>query len=273
MKRKIILPAILLLAAFLPLNAQPAVTVRKQTDEAGLRRQSFDKVWNTINEKHYDKTFGGVDWQKMREIYEPKAMAAKTTNEFHAVLRQMLGELKLSHFGVYSRPSQLEEIKATNGIIGVQIKMIDRQAVISRVEKDSTAEKAGLKTGFVIEKIDGKRVAEILAPLEKNLSERAPNEKVKLIYREKFIMSFIDGKLETAVKIEILDGKNQTQTFEIKRYRVQNEMSEAIGNFPPQEVIFESKLLDGNIGYISFNMWVIPQMPKIRAAIREFAAS
>ena len=26
-----------------------------------VRQDTFDKVWNTINEKHYDPTFGGVD--------------------------------------------------------------------------------------------------------------------------------------------------------------------------------------------------------------------
>ena len=48
-------------------------------------------------------------------------------------------------------------------------------------------------------------------------------------------------------------------------------MSEAVGNFPAQPVIFEAKRLDGNIGYIRFNMWIIPQMAKIRAAVKEFS--
>jgi carboxyl-terminal processing protease len=44
-------------------------------------------------------------------------------------------------------------------------------------------------------------------------------------------------------------------------------MSEALGNFPPQAVVFESKIFDAsNVGYIRFNMWVMPQMAKIREA-------
>ena len=38
--------------------------------------------------------------------------------------------------------------------------------MITRVEKDSTAEKAGVQNGFIIEKINGKTIAELLAPLE-----------------------------------------------------------------------------------------------------------
>src|SRR5688572_11094098 len=66
-----------------------------------VRQDSFDKVWDTINEKHYDPTFGGVDWIHIRELYLPKAKAAKSDQDFHNVLRQMLGELKLSHFNIY----------------------------------------------------------------------------------------------------------------------------------------------------------------------------
>lgn len=272
MKQKTILCLALMLSAFMHLNAQTAaVNAEPEMSEAELRRQSFEKVWNTINENHYDKTFGGVDWKKIREIYEPKAMAAKNRGEFHAVLSQMLGELKLSHFGVFAREAQIQTNQTSGGIIGIELKMIEGRAVISRVEKDTTAEKARLKTGFVIEKIDGKPVSEILASLDKRLAAGRYNEQSKNIYRERTLLSSIEGKPETIVRLEVLNEKNQAQSFDVKRFAAKNAMSEAVGNFPPQEVIFEAKRLEGNIGYIRFNMWVIPQMPKIRAAVREFA--
>ncbi len=273
MKQKIIFCLAVMLLTFLPSKAQTAVltTEKAKTDETELRRQSFDKVWNTVNENHFDLTFGGVDWKKMREIYQPKAMSAKTRNGFHDVLRQMLGELKLSHFGVFSAESQIETGEFSGGIIGIELKIIDKEAVVSRVEKNSTAEKAGLKTGFVVRKIGDKSTAELLAPLEKYLAERETNERLKQIYRERTLGNLIGGKPESLAKIEVLNNKNQAQVFSIRRYAVKNEMSEAMGNFPPQEVTFESKKLDDNIGYIRFNMWLIPQMPKIRAAVREFA--
>jgi carboxyl-terminal processing protease len=272
MKQKIILLAILF-AAFLPLKAQTAALSDNQpkVDGVQLRRQSFDKVWNIINEKHYDKTFGGVDWQKMREIYEPKAMAAKTLNEFHAVLRQMLGELKLSHFGIFPQNAQVQANQSGGGITGIEIKMIDGQPLICRIEKDSTAEKAGLKACFTIKKIDGKSIETILAPLEKIISERTQNERVKMIYRERTVAFYLDGKPETSAQIEVLNTKNEPQIFDVRRYAGKAEMSEAVGNFPAQEVVFEAKRLESDIGYIRFNVWVVPQMPKIRQAIRDFA--
>jgi carboxyl-terminal processing protease len=270
MQLKIILAFAFMLAAFLPIEAQTAATEKPKIDRTELRRQTFETVWKTVNEKHYDPTFGGVDWLKMREIYEPKAMSAQTDAQFYNVLRQMLNELKLSHFSVYEQTSQAEAVERGDGVIGIELKMIEGKAVVVRVEKGSTAEAAGLKNGFGIEKINGKAVSEILAPLEKNLTAQGQNERVKNLYFERTLMSAIGGKPDTIAALETLNAKNESQIFSAKRYAAKSEMSEALGNFPPQEVVFESKRLEGNVGYIRFNIWVIPQMPKIRAAVREF---
>ena len=275
MKRKLILLAVLLLAAFLPVCAQTAAVTAKTADETELRRQSFEKVWNTVNENHYDRSFGGVDWKKMREIYEPKAMAAKTPNEFYAVLRQMLAELKLSHFGIFPQSAAVTgaTAQASGAVTGIALKIVDGQFVIYRIEKGSNADKAGLKTGFIIRKIDGKTVEQLLAPLEKTMPERTSNERVKLTYRERTLAYFLEGAPGSVAQIEVLNAKNEPQIFAVKRYAAKTEMSEAVGNFPAQEVVFESRLLNGNVGYIRFNMWVIPQMPKIRQAVRDFAGA
>jgi carboxyl-terminal processing protease len=277
MTKKLFFITFLLLLFCAAPNAQTTTAVSQkpaQTDAREIRRQSFEKVWTTVNEKHFDPTFGGVDWRKMREIYEPKALAAKTDAEFHAVLNQMLGELKLSHFNVIPRTASIETVQASGGTIGAELKMIDGRAVVSRVAKDSTAEKANLKTGFIIEKIDGKSAAELLAPIEKILTERNENERIIHLYQARTLERFLGGKPDSVVKIETSDGSGKTLVFDVKRYAATSEMSEAMGNFPPQEVVFESKVLNGgDIGYIRFNMWTIPQMAKIRQAVREFSGA
>ena len=48
-------------------------------------------------------------------------------------------------------------------------------------------------------------------------------------------------------------------------------MSPPMGNFPPQYMEFETKRLAGGIGYIRFNIFVIPMMEKIKTAIRQMS--
>lgn len=270
MLKKVLLLNFLLLLCSVSFNAQAPIAAKKavKPDTAAVRRQSFEKVWNTINEKHFDPTFGGVDWQKARKTYEPLAAAAKSDAEFHAILNKMLGELKLSHFAVFLPPVEAKTSETSAGATGIDLKMLDGIAVVSRIAIDSTAEKSALKTGFVIEKVNNKTTAELLAPLEKYFAGRAMPEALRRLYQERTLLNAINGNAGTSAKIEVLDGKNQTQIFNVRRVEHKAEMSLAVGNFPAQEVVFEAKRLADNVGYIRFNMWIIPQMSKIKEAIR-----
>jgi len=270
MLKKVFLLHFFILLCFLSANAQAPVAAQKTVtpDASDIRQQSFEKVWNTINEKHFDPTFGGVDWQKTRENYEPLALATKSDAELHAILNKMLRELKLSHFAVFMPPAETKTAKSSAGVIGIELKMLDNLAVISQVQIGSTAAQSGLETGFAVRKIGGKTIAGLLTPLEKSFSNRTLPEAQKKLYRERILLAYINGDAGTQAKIEVLNGKNQPQVFNIARVEHKSEMSLAVGNFPAQEVIFETKRLPNNIGYIRFNMWVMPQMSKIREAVR-----
>ena len=126
------------------------------------------------------------------------------------------------------------QISATSfgeGEIGIEIQLIDGQAVITRVDPDSTADKAGLKTGFIIEKIDGKTIEEILKPLNEKLSTRRDTEPKKMLYRERTVMTAISGKAESTVNIEATDGQNKKQIFNIRAHRIQRRNVAAARKF------------------------------------------
>ena len=263
MKRYFFLHILILFLAFFSVQAQ----TDSNSEQAKIRLETFEKVWTTVNEKHFDPAFGGIDWKKIGEDYKPRALAAKSDAEFYAVLQAMLGELNQSHFGIIPPDAELSATSFGEGEIGIEIQLIDGQAVITRVDLGSTADKAGLKTGFVIEKIDGKTIEEILKPLNEKLSTRPDTEPKKMLYRERTVMTAISGKAESTVTVEAADGQNKKQIFNIQRIAYKGEMSPPLGNFPPQQVVFESRILPENVGYIRFNVWVIPMMPKLREAI------
>ena len=239
-----------------------------------LRRESFEKVWTTVNEKHFDPTFGGVDWKKMREIYEPKALAAKSDAEFYRVLQTMLGELGQSHFNVVPPEAQIETAnKETggNGSVGIELKRIDGKAVVFRVRADSPAAKQGVKPGFAILKIADKTLEEILSPINAALVKRRETENQKQFTRERVLERFLDGAPGSTVKIEVLNEKDERQMLTLQRAVEKLEYSLPIGNFPSQPVEFEKRRLENGVGYIRFNIWVMPQLAKIREALKTMA--
>ncbi len=254
--------------------AQATVAVATGLDEGATRRTAaFEKVWNTINERHYDPTFGGVDWQGVRTKYEPLARKAETDDVLHALLRQMLGELKLSHFGIFPKGLSADEMAKAIGTVGIDIVYFDGAAVVDRVELGSAAAKAGIVPGFILTKIEERSVRSIVDEFDATQRGRSLTEAMRTVYRERLLESRLNGKPGTSLDAEFADAKHAAVKVKLSRTEFRGEMSQPFGNFPPQPVIFESRLIDGNIGYIRFNMWIVPQMAKLREAVREFSGA
>ncbi|MGH9832390.1 MAG: S41 family peptidase [Blastocatellia bacterium] len=234
-----------------------------------IRQQTFDIVWRTVKEKHFDPTFGAVDWDKVREKYAPRAAAAKSDQELYRALQEMLSELRQSHFNIIPPEAVIPEDQKepSNGGIGVDLRLVDGAAVITRVEPDSSAAKAGLRPGFVIKQIDDKTVEQIVESLAKS----ADREELKNARATRRILAATGGDPGTTVKIVYLDGQDRKSIATITREKLKGELSPKLGNFPPQYTEFEARRLPGDIGYIRFNVFVIPVMEKVKAAIREFS--
>jgi carboxyl-terminal processing protease len=89
------------------------------------------------------------------------------------------------------------------------------------------------------------------------------------LYTERRLMGQVKGKPGTSVQLEYLDAQDRPHSASLVREAQKGEMSPALGNFPAQYTEFEAKRLADNIGYIRFNIFVMPVMPRVRAAIRE----
>lgn len=249
----------------------PAQVLRSSASAApapapSARQESFDIVWRTVRDKHFDPTLGGLDWNKVREQYEPRAQAAKTDNEFYDVLRQMLGELHQSHFNIIPPEAivQDDSPEPKAGGIGIDLRLIDGQAAITRVDSNSKAAMAGLRPGFAITKIDDSTTEKVIESFAR--SKESPAITTLRITRA--LLARVGGDPETTVRISYLDQLNQPHDVSIVRERLKGEMSPRFGNFPPQYTEFESKRVAGGIGYIRFNVFVVSLTDRVRAAIR-----
>jgi carboxyl-terminal processing protease len=263
--------AVLLLLLCLSATAQAGYTAQSVAGgvapaASDVRQQTFDIVWRTVKEKHFDPKLGGVDWDKVREQYAPRAASAKTDSEFYEVLRQMLGELHQSHFNIIAPEDivQDDSPEPKGGSIGIDLRLVDGRAVVTRVEPGSKAAVAGLRTGFVIDKVDDTTVEQVIATFAKSKESQA----ITKLRITRALLGRINGAPETTVRITYLDERDQPHEVIVARERLKGEMSPRFGNFPPQYTEFEAKRLSGGIGYIRFNVFVISVMERIRAAIR-----
>ncbi|HVF28492.1 MAG TPA: S41 family peptidase [Pyrinomonadaceae bacterium] len=252
-----------------PPAARSSATVAASTNAAQLRQETLDVVWRTVNETHYDPTFGGVDWDKVRAKYAPRVAAAKSDGEFYGLLRQMVEELRLSHFVIYP-PGAFDRADANSaagsGDVGIDVRVIEGQAIVVRVRPQSAAGRNGvIRPGFIISKIDDTPVA----PLLEKLMRSGDSSQPKTFYTTAAVMRRLNGTPGSTVRLTYIDEQERERTVTLQRAAHTGEMSPPFGNFPSLPVEFEVKRLQGGVGYIRFNIFLVPLMEQIRAGVRE----
>jgi carboxyl-terminal processing protease len=248
----------------------PVAAPSGETRDA-IRQQTFEIVWRTVKEKHFDPAMVGADWDKALENYAPRAAAVKSDRELYLLLQEMLGLLRQSHFNIIPPESLTpdDQDETSSGGVGVDLRLIGGAPTITRAEPDSSASRAGLRPGFQIKQVGEKPVGEILAAFAKS-SERTGIEYIRMT---RAVLAAINGDPGSQVKIVYLDDQDRTRETTLMRERLKGELSPRFGNFPPQYTEFETKRIansSGYIGYIRFNIFTAPVIKKLNAAITGF---
>ena len=119
------------------------------------KRDAFDNVWNTVNDKYYDAKLNGVNWQAVRATYEPQVLNAPSDDRYWELLDKMTGELKDSHTRVQS-PKQVEQQRNQEmHSLGLGFLEMNGLLVVTSVHAESDPWWAGVRAGMTIKTIDG----------------------------------------------------------------------------------------------------------------------
>ena len=61
---------------------------------------SFDMIWETVRDVHYDPNLNGADWEGLRVALRPRVEAARSDREARDAMMELLRGLGQSHFAV-----------------------------------------------------------------------------------------------------------------------------------------------------------------------------
>ena len=168
-KLKRILPALcaaVCLFAAAPLT-RPTVHADAPRAEYAATREGrlrvFDEVWEQVRLRYFDPEMRGVDWQEMRRELRPRAADARGEAELYALLRRMLGHLRDPHTRVYA-PGEGDDWRVQRYVsAGVAVRELRGRFVVTDVERDSEASRAGLRAGDEVLRVEGQPAAAIVA--------------------------------------------------------------------------------------------------------------
>ncbi len=169
--------------------------------------ESFEVVWKTIRDKHFDPKLGGLDWQAVHDTLRPKVEAATTMKDARAVMSEAIERLHQTHFGII--PAELYEgLENPNegpGEVGLDVRLIDGRAVVSAVAEGRPARRAGVKTGWVVDKIDGKPVSQLLKTAEAAYAHTG----MVAAYQTWAVLSRLHGAVGSKIAVDFLDDKDK----------------------------------------------------------------
>ncbi|MFO0872620.1 MAG: S41 family peptidase [Phycisphaerales bacterium] len=295
-----------------PPSLPPAATAELRGSE------TFDAVWTIVRDTHFDPTLGGVDWEAVKVELAPKAASAASRGELRDVLMAMLGRLGQSHFSIL--PAELRAgredagVDATatgpragvqpgpgsassapvasddnhreggDGTLGLDVRLVDGAAVVIAVEPGTPADRAGIRTGWIVERVDGRTVADEVAKVPAEL-----NGSWRTFHMNQVASELVSGEVGATVHLRLRNGADEVveidavfappagevvQLGDLPTFHARNEAR----SITPRE--FEQALGDAaargerhgarEIGLIGFNIWMIPVARPFHEAVDRF---
>jgi carboxyl-terminal processing protease len=267
-------------------------------EETALQVESFEYVWRTIRDKYWDPEMGGLDWQAVHDELRPRIESAGNSEEAREVLREMIARLGKSHFSIIpaSYYGELRRTKPTRGegesvtqegssesetseevggsgvggLPGLELRVVDHQPLVVSVEPGSPAEASGVTPGWILLKVSGVMVA----PLIRQTVATYEDSTLLQHYSVETLESLVEGRVGSSLTMEFLDGSNQIRELSVERTVPRGHIA-PFGNFPGLRLWFESKKLEGRIGYLAFSAFLDPVylMKAFEDAVRSFMDS
>jgi carboxyl-terminal processing protease len=239
-------------AAFLLVLLSAPTLAQLTPEQKQANLASFETVWTTIRDKHWEQNPGGLDWVAIHQEYRPKMEATASTDAARAVIREMLGRLKQTHFAIFPAPvyQVLDASGGGDGWPGFEVHVLSGRVIVTDAgtpQGGGGVKPGDIKLGWEVLQANGADLPPLVAQLQ---ADPAIHE----LQLERAVAARLAGPVNAVRPMLFADETNARTSREVRLIPPRGEFS-GFGNLPPQPVWFESKRL-GNSGYIRFNVFL-----------------
>jgi carboxyl-terminal processing protease len=218
--------------------------------------ESFEYVWKTVRDKHWQKNPAGLDWHSVHAELRPAVEKADDREAARAIMRQMLERLHQTHFAVI--PGDLYDLpgnttpKAGEITAGMDVRVVDHKALVTVVEPGAGAAKAQVERGWEIVKIQN----EDLAPLVEKAEAAHQGSSLAELQLSRMVLRLLEGDPGQHIDVQFRDGQDRLITKSIEQGRPKGELAR-FGYIYPTYVWIDTGRVR-NVGFARFNMFLDP---------------
>ncbi len=191
----------------------------------------FDELWRTLGERYGFLADKATDWDQVRRLYRPLALAAETDVAFTEVVRRVLAELYDPHTHLSDPPDGSPRWP----LFDLLAEPDAGAARIAAVEADSAAADAGLAIGDRIVAIDGRPLADVVRDLMPRCLTRSDPAADR--YALNVAVAGRRGQPRRFDVLPVVGGAPRAVALPLKSY-------------PPDPPDLEWRALAGGLGYI-----------------------
>jgi carboxyl-terminal processing protease len=235
------------------------MAVQKQN----LQLASFDQVWSTIRERHWDQEKVGAAWDRARAELRPQAEQAQTPEQVRPIIAKLLATLGESHF--YVIPAEAYDSMQNGGADGAaepefDFRILDGQAVVTRAA-------GSVQSGWILQSIEQKKTQ----PLIQEISAAIPSKREAELIAWAAIHHKLSGAANQTKSLAFVTGSGACKTLNVPLLAPRHMAR--FGNLPPfaMQIEFQRAI---NIGRFRFNAFLDPEwlQERLRFAVQDCAA-
>jgi len=219
---------------------------------------TFDVAWRVLRDNYVVQTASRVDWDALRAEMRPRAERAASDDEVRAVVREMLERVGQSHFALLPAPvasAISTDVRPEDvGTLGFDVRMMGQSLVVSRVDAQGPADRAGVRTGWTLTRVGGRALDGALSAL----ADAPPN--VRGFRAWALGTAMLRGQAGEDTDLGFLDATGRPVSRLLVRAPERGQPVK-LGHLPTLFARLDDRRVvrDGHaIGVIAFNVWMTP---------------
>jgi carboxyl-terminal processing protease len=220
---------------------------------------TFDAAWRVLRDNYVAQTAAHVDWESLRTELRPRAERATSEEEVRGIVREMLDRVGQSHFAILPAPVA-SAISASAvrpedvGTLGFDVRLLGQALVVSRVDPQGPADKAGVRAGWTLTRVGSRALDGALA----SLGDVPQN--VRGFRAWQLGAALLRGQAGEDADLEFLDASDKPVSRRLVRAPERGQPVK-LGHLPTLFARLDDHRLQRHgreIGLIAFNVWMTP---------------